>query len=397
MRWPLVCARRQAGRIKPRCVRFQSGWCMSSNAASLQIQSSDGRRLATLGSSWSGQLERHHRLFRQSPGRPDNHGCGACIVTPLLPRHYWQRWRLARLPAFTSAREQTKQPVAYRREQPSRCLRGARSSVRLPSLSHLTGLCWPMLRRTRMARVRSMCGDWRRLRRRSSAGHLAPCIRSFRRMGNRSGSLPMAPCSEWASMQSPDSRLPASRPRSRRRLGTPGHDRGGHPGKGLHKVSSAGGVLAPIGPQVSATWPSFVADGSSILYTSFDPGRGMRGLAIVGIDGSGGRQIARLSDAAGDGAPVLGAGAEIQQATLLTQGYLVFGQDPGSVRVLPMDPRTFAATGTVKAVADPVERAAGAGGILRRLTERRARIRRNGQRPRTRLGDPRGRRGTSAR
>ena len=60
---------------------------------------------------------------------------------------------------------------------------------------------------------------------------------------------------------------------------------------------------------------------------------------------------------------MLGAGAEIQQATLLTQGYLVFGQDPGFVRVLPMDPRTFAATGTVKAVANPVERAAGAGGI----------------------------------
>ena len=232
MRWPLVCARRPAGRMKPQCVRFQSGWRMSSNAASLQIQSSDGRRLATLGSSWSGQLERHHRLFRQSPGRPDDHGCGACIVTPLLPRHYWQRWRLARLPAFTSAREQTKQPVAYRREQPSRCRRGARSSVRLPSLSHLTGLCWPMLRRTRMARVRSMCGHWRRLHDgapRDIWRHASVLFAGWAINRVLCRWHPAASGHRW---QSPDSRLPASRRRSRRRLGTPGHDRGGHPREG---------------------------------------------------------------------------------------------------------------------------------------------------------------------
>ena len=134
-------------------------------------------------------------------------------------------------------------------------------------------------------------------------------------------------------------------------------------GRGLHKVAASGGALEPIGSEIRGAWPSFLPDGVRILYSSFDASGRTTRLMIAGVDGSGMRDIARLSDVEGDGAPVLGASAEIQQAALLPQGYLVFGQDPGYVRALEMDARTFAATGAVQTVGEPVERGANAGGV----------------------------------
>jgi Tol biopolymer transport system component len=135
-------------------------------------------------------------------------------------------------------------------------------------------------------------------------------------------------------------------------------------GQPLQKVSASGGALEPLGAELAGAWPSFLPDGLTLLFTAFDSetGRTTR-LSVVSLDGSGRRDIARLSDAAGDGAPVLGATAEVQQAVILPQGYLVFGQDPEFVRALPIDPESLAPRGTARTLGESVERAANSGGI----------------------------------
>jgi Tol biopolymer transport system component len=134
-------------------------------------------------------------------------------------------------------------------------------------------------------------------------------------------------------------------------------------GQPLQKVSAAGGVLEPLGAELRGAWPSFLPDGSTILFTAFEPeGRTTR-LSVVSVDGSGRRDIARLSDASGGGAAVLGTSAELQQAVVLPQGYLVFGQDPRFVRALPIDLESLAPRGPARTLGDSAERGPNAGGI----------------------------------
>ena len=135
-------------------------------------------------------------------------------------------------------------------------------------------------------------------------------------------------------------------------------------GRGLFKVKAAGGALETIAPDLRGAWPSFLPDGKTLLYSGFsNAARRPVRVSTVSLDGTGRRDIARLSDEDGGGAPVLGASAEIQQVVLLPQGQLLFGQDPGYVRALPIDPATLMPLGTARTLADPVERGAGGGGI----------------------------------
>ncbi|MGE3843682.1 MAG: protein kinase [Vicinamibacterales bacterium] len=136
-------------------------------------------------------------------------------------------------------------------------------------------------------------------------------------------------------------------------------------GSGLFKVNAAGGTLERIESVSGARYPSFLPDGRTVLYASVSasPLNSATGFAVVSLDGTGLRDIARLSDTDGAGAPVLGATAEVSQAAFLSSGYLVFGQDPGFVRALPIDLQTLEVTGRVTTLGASVERAANAGGI----------------------------------
>jgi Tol biopolymer transport system component len=135
-------------------------------------------------------------------------------------------------------------------------------------------------------------------------------------------------------------------------------------GRGLFKVSAAGGELKLIADGIYGAWPSFLPDGRTLLYSSFAEKAGRTvGIAAIGVDGSGRRDVARLSDETGDGAKVLGTAAEIQQAVMLPQGYLVFGQDPGFVRALRIDETTLAPRGAVITLGESVERGPGSGGV----------------------------------
>jgi Tol biopolymer transport system component len=136
-------------------------------------------------------------------------------------------------------------------------------------------------------------------------------------------------------------------------------------GHGLQRVNAAGGLLEPLGSMLAAAWPSFLPDGSTVLFTGFETERGGRTtrLAVISVDGSGRRDIARLNDANGGGAPVLGATTEVQQAIVLPQGYLLFGQDPRFVRALPIDTGSLVPRGAARTLANSVERGANAGGV----------------------------------
>lgn len=133
--------------------------------------------------------------------------------------------------------------------------------------------------------------------------------------------------------------------------------------RGLFTVNAGGGTLEPMS-SARAAWPSFLPDGKTILYTGSRPDSGRTvSVSVVSLEGTTDHEIARLSDEEGSGAPVLGAAAEIQQAMLLPQGQLVFGQDPGFVRALPIDPQTLVPRGTSRTLGEMVERGGGAGGI----------------------------------
>ncbi len=136
-------------------------------------------------------------------------------------------------------------------------------------------------------------------------------------------------------------------------------------GRGLFKVSAMGGTLERIDQVPAARNPSFLPDGRTVLYASIPPeGPALStGFSVVSLDGTGLRQVARLSDADGTGAPVLGASAEVSQATMLPSGHLVFGQDPGFVRAMLLDPQTLRPSGPTVTLGESVERGAGAGGI----------------------------------
>lgn len=137
------------------------------------------------------------------------------------------------------------------------------------------------------------------------------------------------------------------------------------PVRGLFKVAASGGSLEAIGENLRAAWPSFLPDGQSILYAepAAQPPRTLNSFSVVALDGSGQRVVARRSDIEGPGAPVLGAGAEIAQGAVLPSGQLVYGQDPGSVRALPIDPSSLDVLGPSALLADAVERGPGQGGI----------------------------------
>jgi Tol biopolymer transport system component len=136
-------------------------------------------------------------------------------------------------------------------------------------------------------------------------------------------------------------------------------------GQGLFKVHASGGALERIGQVSGARFPSFLPDGATVLYASVSGEQGGRtvGFSTVQVDGTRQRDIVRLSDADGAGAPVLGATAEASQASLLPSGHLVFGTDPGVVRALPMDLQTLEPRGAAVTLGDPVERGANAGGV----------------------------------
>jgi eukaryotic-like serine/threonine-protein kinase len=134
--------------------------------------------------------------------------------------------------------------------------------------------------------------------------------------------------------------------------------------RGLFKVSATGGTLERIGQVPAARYPSFLPDGRTVLYSVVgEPQARTTGFSVVSIDGTGLREVARLSDTDGTGAPVLGAAAEVSQATMLPSGHIVFGQDPGFVRALPVDPMTLTPRGQVTTLGESVERGAGAGGV----------------------------------
>ena len=124
-------------------------------------------------------------------------------------------------------------------------------------------------------------------------------------------------------------------------------------GGGLFSVRAGSGAVMAIPDSEGAEWPHIATDGKTLLVTTD------RSTAIARMPLSGGPRtfIARLNRE-GDrpGAPLLGAGGDLAQAQLVSGGHIVYGQSPGVVMALPVNPQTWQPTGSPVPIVDSVER-----------------------------------------
>jgi serine/threonine protein kinase/Tol biopolymer transport system component len=128
-------------------------------------------------------------------------------------------------------------------------------------------------------------------------------------------------------------------------------------GRGLFRMSDAGGAPSPIGGAGPAAWPSILDDGRTVLYVS--PRGQSAAIKTIDIDGKNSRVIASTNDY-GEGPAVLGAGGNLGQAQLAGR-FVVFGHAADVVRALPVDPVTLAPAGGVLPVLSNIERARNGG------------------------------------
>ena len=134
-------------------------------------------------------------------------------------------------------------------------------------------------------------------------------------------------------------------------------------GGGLRAMGAAGGTPKPIAGVQYALYPEWLPDGRSIIFTTGRDNSDIRAFATIGVEGGSPKVVAQLTDSTLSGPPVLGTGGNLLQAQFVAPGYLVFGQSPGAVRALPVDPQSFSATGPPIPLADNIERGAGSGGM----------------------------------
>ncbi len=128
-------------------------------------------------------------------------------------------------------------------------------------------------------------------------------------------------------------------------------------GRGLFRMSDAGGAASPIEGAGAAAWPSILDDGRTVLYVA---ARSVNvAIKTIAVDGKNSRVIASTNDY-GEGPAVLGAGGNLSQAQLAGR-FIVFGQAADVVRALPVDPVTLAPAGGVIQVLSNIERARNGG------------------------------------
>jgi Tol biopolymer transport system component len=123
---------------------------------------------------------------------------------------------------------------------------------------------------------------------------------------------------------------------------------------GMSRVSAVGGKPVPIAESAGAAWPDILPDGKSILFT------GKGAMAIMPLDGGAKRVIARTNTSTEQGPILLGTGA-LLQARYVPSGHIVYGQDPGSVRVLPFDFASLTVKGVPVSVVDSAFRSMSSG------------------------------------
>jgi|tagenome__1003787_1003787.scaffolds.fasta_scaffold20984308_3 serine/threonine protein kinase/Tol biopolymer transport system component len=127
-------------------------------------------------------------------------------------------------------------------------------------------------------------------------------------------------------------------------------------GSGLFKVEAAGGAAQPLDGTGSATWPEILPDDKTVLFSSGQI------IATIPINGGPSRVLAQTNDASSQGPAVLGTGY-VLEARLVQPGFLVYGQSPGVVRAIPVDPRSLALKGPPISIVDRIERASAGGAV----------------------------------
>jgi Tol biopolymer transport system component len=127
----------------------------------------------------------------------------------------------------------------------------------------------------------------------------------------------------------------------------------------LSRVSASGGLAEPIAGTDGAIWPQVLPDGRTVLFTLGT----RRGFAVIPITGGQSRVVASAIDGPAEGGAILGS-TGIHPARYVSSGHLLYGQDPGHIRVLEFDLTQLRVIGSPVAYVTGVERGGGGGAVF---------------------------------
>jgi Tol biopolymer transport system component/tRNA A-37 threonylcarbamoyl transferase component Bud32 len=133
-------------------------------------------------------------------------------------------------------------------------------------------------------------------------------------------------------------------------------------GSDLARVSDSGGSPKALEGSAPAAWPETLPDGKTILFTS-GAGNNLSALAMIPMAGGAKRVFARLATSALQAPAVIGSGGSLLEAHVVRSGYLLYGQSPGVIRVVPFDLAAQKVTGSPLSLGGSVERAKNGGGV----------------------------------
>jgi serine/threonine-protein kinase len=139
-------------------------------------------------------------------------------------------------------------------------------------------------------------------------------------------------------------------------------------GLDLSVVNAGGGTPRTIPGTKPAYWPQILPDGQTVLFTT-GVGTIRNAFALTSLSGQTKRIVARMTDSPLDGPAVLGTGGVLEQAQIVSTGFLVYGQSPGLVRALPFDLHALTPAGSPVSVVDSLERAQNGGAVYFAVSE----------------------------
>ena len=130
----------------------------------------------------------------------------------------------------------------------------------------------------------------------------------------------------------------------------------------LMRVSDSGGLPKALEGSKPAAWPEILPDGKTVLFTT-GVGVNLSAFATIPIAGGARNVFARLTTSPLQAPFVIGSGGTLLQAHVAPPGYLLYGQSPGVIRVVPFDFATKTVSGPPVSLADSIERAMNGGGV----------------------------------
>ncbi|HEX4577921.1 MAG TPA: protein kinase [Edaphobacter sp.] len=133
-------------------------------------------------------------------------------------------------------------------------------------------------------------------------------------------------------------------------------------GSDLMRVSDSGGTPQPLDGSKPAAWPEILPDGKNVLFTT-GAGNNLSAFATIPLDGGSRHVFARLTTSPLQEGSVIGSGGSLLEAHVVLTGYLLYGQSPGIVQVVPFNQASRSISEAPVSLVGSVERAMNGGGV----------------------------------